>query len=89
MRTSTSSPLRHRRTRAALVGASLLVGALTVAGCAGSGTSSSPTPASSRTETDGVNPAGPVTDVQPNPWGANDCTVLRDVFGDQAMAYGC
>jgi hypothetical protein len=32
---------------------------------------------------------GPVTDAGPNPWAANDCTVLLDVFGEDAHAYGC
>jgi hypothetical protein len=32
---------------------------------------------------------GTVTDAGPNPWAANDCAVLLDVFGEGAQAYGC
>ena len=32
---------------------------------------------------------GPVTDAAPNPYAANDCAVLLDVFGEGAQAYGC
>jgi hypothetical protein len=36
-----------------------------------------------------AHPLGPVTDADPNPWAANDCAVLLDVFGEDAHAYGC
>jgi hypothetical protein len=32
---------------------------------------------------------GPVLDATPNPWAANDCAVLLEVFGEEAHAYGC
>jgi hypothetical protein len=32
---------------------------------------------------------GPVLDATPNPWAANDCAVLLEVFGEDAHAYGC
>ena len=30
-----------------------------------------------------------VVDAGPNVWAANDCTVLREVYGEAAQAYGC
>ena len=32
---------------------------------------------------------GSVVDATPNPWAANDCAVLLEVFGEAAHAYGC
>ena len=31
----------------------------------------------------------PVLDAGPNPWAADSCAVLLDVFGEDAHAYGC
>jgi len=31
----------------------------------------------------------PVVDAGPNAWAANDCTLLREVYGESAAAYGC